>query len=162
MTCYSASAASLCSMKVLHCAHLACPWLPNTLHLFTPYLLLCTYHCCQCYHGGYTMLWQHSGSLPDSWAAAGAFQSLSILILYGMPLSGTIPPSWGSSSMAFPSLTWLQLGLCSISGTLPTEWGSATAFQQLQQLTILNTNIQGVCNGQCHTLLYIVSAHSFG
>lgn len=40
MTWYSAFAGSLCSMKVLHCAHLACPWLQGPTPFYTIFIAM--------------------------------------------------------------------------------------------------------------------------
>ncbi|DBA75275.1 TPA: hypothetical protein ACH3X1_010562 [Trebouxia sp. C0004] len=72
-----------------------------------------------------------AGTLPESWAAAGAF--LNFLWLLELPVNGTLPASWGSSG--FPALTDLVLQLPMVSGTLPPEWGS-NGFQALSVLKL--------------------------
>ena len=50
-----------------------------------------------------------AGTLPPAWGAAGAWAALSVLEVWGSPLTGTLPPSWGESN-AFPALEQLVLG----------------------------------------------------
>ncbi len=46
-----------------------------------------------------------AGTLPESWAEAGAFTELSELWLLDLPVVETLPASWGSNG--FPAwLTW--------------------------------------------------------
>jgi len=119
-----------------------------------------------------------AGTLPESWAEAGAFTELSELWLLDLPvvgtlpalwgdsyfqaltalqlqlpmLSGTLPPEWGSNG--FQALTDLELRLPKLSGTLPPEWGSPSAFPELMSLLIDNTNITGIlaATTRCNTL----------
>ena len=75
-----------------------------------------------------------AGPLPVAWAAPEAFPSLRRLWLQSLPLTGTLPPSWGDNG--FPSLQLLSISgpLTSpgqLAGTLPSEWGSPTAFRRL-------------------------------
>ena len=72
------------------------------------------------------------------------------MTVFGMPLTGTLPASWGSNA-SLPSLLSLGLGMDNastaagcISGPLPESWGSFSAFQQLQIFT-LRACIQGMC-----------------
>jgi len=74
-----------------------------------------------------------AGTLPESWAGAGAFPELSELWLLDLPVVGTLPALWGSNG--FPALTDLELQLPMVSGTLPAEWGSS-GFQALNNLQL--------------------------
>jgi hypothetical protein len=89
------------------------------------------------------------GSLPSIWGEAGAFSSLTLLLLGDNPLSGTLPAECGGSS-SWPALQQLDPGASSslsppsrLSGTLPPEWGSPSAFPQLTKLLVTNTMITG-------------------
>ncbi len=64
-----------------------------------------------------------------------------------VPLTGTLPPYWGSNG-SFPVLGTLELGSDSpiaapFSGTLPPEWDSATHWQSLSVLRLANCSITG-------------------
>jgi hypothetical protein len=50
-----------------------------------------------------------AGTLPPSWGAAGACAALSVLEVWGSPLTGTLPPSWGEPN-SFSALEQLVLG----------------------------------------------------
>ena len=87
-----------------------------------------------------------AGSLPQSWDDDGALPSLTYLCLQDLPITGTLPPSWGSTAM--PALTKLIIAasnpaLSHLSGSLPEEWGSPTAFTQLSYFSAAGLSLQG-------------------
>ncbi len=102
----------------------------------------------------------YAGTLPASWGSADAFRAMSNLALYNMPISGALPPLWGSNA-SWPALTFLKLGsgrldMSCISGPLPSEWGSSVAFQLLQTLDI------GAClSGITQTTVILHDLHVF-
>ena len=90
-----------------------------------------------------------SGTLPSTWAQAGAFPNVKELVLINLPVQGTLPSAWGTQA-SFPSLETLKItatpdnvGVVKLSGTLPTEWGSLTGFQKLHYLNFAYVNITG-------------------
>lgn len=83
----------------------------------------------------------YTGTIPSTWAAAGAFPALLVLQVTGAPIHGTLPVSWGSNG-SFQSLEDLEVN--GLSGNLPPEWGTPTAFQQLSVLALLNCNLTGM------------------
>lgn len=83
-----------------------------------------------------------TGSIPCSWADAGAFSNLRKLLVSNLSISGSLPATWGSKS--FPNLVELNLqNLPHLKGSLPIEWGSANSFQKLQLLVLQNCSITG-------------------
>ena len=69
------------------------------------------------------------------------------MTLSELPLSGSLPSSWGGDG-AFPELIELRLGgfapgTCHLTGPLPESWGSPAAFQNLLNLVIRSCNLQG-------------------
>ena len=63
------------------------------------------------------------------------------LSLVDVPISGSIPSTWGSTCM--PALQNLTVMDTLLSGSLPTEWGNASSFQRLEFLEIYNCNFSG-------------------
>ena len=65
------------------------------------------------------------GTLQASWGDNGAFPALSVLNLYGLPVSGMLPATWGSRGSSMPSMIALYLGgepgVSQLSGLLSTE-----------------------------------------
>jgi hypothetical protein len=83
-----------------------------------------------------------TGTIPSSWAHAGAFRNLHKLLVSNLSISGSLPATWGSKS--FPNLVELNLqNLPHLKGSLPIEWGGANSFQQLQLLVLQNCSITG-------------------
>lgn len=119
-----------------------------------------------------------AGTLPESWAEAGAFPDLLGLWLLDLFVDGTLPALWGSSGFpaltdlelqlpalsgtlpaewginGFQALTALELQLPMVSGTLPTEWGSPSAFPELISLLMDTPDITGmlIATTRCNTL----------
>ena len=81
-----------------------------------------------------------TGTIPSSWAAAGAFPVMLVFQVTGAPIHGSLPASWGNNE-SFTTLNLLQVD--GLSGTLPPEWGSPTAFQQLSVLSLSACNLTG-------------------
>ncbi len=102
-----------------------------------------------------------AGTLPASWAEG--FPSLSQLWLYQVPVTGSLPPSWGSNG-SFPILQDLQLNSTKLSGPLPAEWGSSASFQQLQLFYVHVSTITGKCifSQACLARLLLVKPLDFG
>ena len=85
------------------------------------------------------------GSMSQTWQLSS--HVCSVLFISSLPLTGTLPSSWGSNG-SFPSLATLDLGSDSaninpFSGPLPPEWGSPTSFQKLTELSLANCSITG-------------------
>ena len=81
------------------------------------------------------------GSIPQTWSAVGAFSAVSELELTFVNITGTLPASWGSTSLQNASILWLET--VPFTGTLPAEWGNVTAFRNLTDLYINHSSITG-------------------
>lgn len=75
--------------------------------------------------------WQ--GSLPEAWAAPGAFPRLQSLSISSAHLNGSLPASWGRAG-AWPALKDLLLDDNNLRGPLPLEWGAEGAYPSLERL----------------------------
>ncbi|KAL4441802.1 hypothetical protein ABPG77_003718 [Micractinium sp. CCAP 211/92] len=82
-----------------------------------------------------------SGTIPASWTAPGAFPSLSGIDLSYGALTGTLPASWGNSSL--PNLVILSVRNNRMSGTLPQVWGGSGIFKNLKTLSLQNNSLSG-------------------
>ena len=94
-------------------------------------------------------IFYHAGTVPSTWAQAGAFPTLRQLYFANLPLQGSLPPTWGTQG-CFASLEKLaiqdtdgMIGVTKIAGELPAEWASPAAFQRLQILEISGLDITG-------------------
>lgn len=115
-----------------------------------------TYFCCNGRRSGWCIVpcrtlnltnTQLSGTLPASWAHAGAFRALQELHLGGdiisgvSPLTGSLPAEWGSRT-AFPALRLLWINCCNISGMAVQPWMGQPWFQQHTHICLCNSKEQ--------------------
>lgn len=87
-----------------------------------------------------------TGGLPDAWAQPGSFQTLEQLTLSANPrLGGTLPASWGNSTVALQALVDLNVSHSALTGTLP-PWGAPgyPGMRKLATLTLDTNNLTGV------------------